>query len=176
LEKKVEETLKEMYRVFNSIAYWTTREVENEFLNVTYDITKAYKNTAAKIIMEYGDKIAPLIESYGDLMDDVEVNDRCNSTCAVRCFNPNMVHRSNRYYILGFERTCFSKCGCQFKFENNTKGQEMKQREFNKNKNEFDNFTNELENDAYETVRPSVNRFARAVENLGNEFTKAVKD
>jgi hypothetical protein len=52
--------------------------------------------------MEYGDKIAPVIESYGDLMEDVEVNDKCNSTCAVRCFNYKMADRINRRYILGF--------------------------------------------------------------------------
>jgi len=40
--------------------------------------------------------------------------------------------------------------------------------------NEFDNFTHELENDAYKIVNGSVNRFARAVKNLGNEFSKAV--
>ena len=46
--------------------------------------------------MEYGDKIAPVYESYGKLMDDVEVNDKCNTACGVKCFVPRYHDKINK--------------------------------------------------------------------------------
>ena len=64
--------------------------------DVLASVNEAYKNTAAKIIMEYGDKIAPVYESYGKLMDDVEVNDKCNTACGVKCFVPRYHDKINK--------------------------------------------------------------------------------
>ena len=62
--------------------------------DVLASVNEAYKNTAAKIIMEYGDKIAPVYESYGKLTVDIEED------------NWEEVHAEHSGYERGFWLEC----------------------------------------------------------------------
>jgi hypothetical protein len=112
-------------------------------------------------------------------MDDVEVNDKCNTACAVKCFNPHKFDVINKDYVLGFQRQCFSSCGCEFKFEKWTPAQkaqaEKNYKQLVKDVNELDKFHNELENDVVKIVRPAVERYAKKVEDLCADYTETLK-
>lgn len=62
-----------------------TRDERDELLSGLKD---AWKNTAAKLILNFGKTLAPVAEEWADLMQYVQVNDECDQTCALKCYNP----------------------------------------------------------------------------------------
>ena len=71
-------------------------------------VANAYKNTLGKMIIDYGKTVAPVYRAYGDLIEEINVNPKCNETCAITCFKPCKVNDGfTANWTLGFKRSCF---------------------------------------------------------------------
>ena len=118
--KKVNDMGKSISKKFEDFSKQAKKDLKNSTKELGKAVQDAYKNTAAKMIMDFGGIIGPILENTGDLMQEFSPSEGCNSTCAVQCWNPDRKTHS-KWYTLGFDMSCFKDCGCKFKYESWTK-------------------------------------------------------
>lgn len=69
----------------------------------------AWKNTAAKLILNFGKEIVPVVHAWADLMKHVQVDEKCDQDCAVKCLDVKAP-----FEHMFFDRTCLQNCNCRF--------------------------------------------------------------
>lgn len=72
-------------------------------------LTEAFRNSAAKTILNFGRTIVPVVQSWAEVMKHVQVNPKCNQDCAVKCLDPK-AGCENMY----FNEKCLASCSCEF--------------------------------------------------------------
>lgn len=72
------------------------------------ELCDAWRNTAAKILLNFGKTMAPVISQWAEIMKEVQVNDDCDQDCAVKCIDPKA--RNTMFFNQG----CLDSCNCKF--------------------------------------------------------------
>ena len=72
------------------------------------DISNAYKNAGAKLILNFGRFFAPVIEDYGKLLTYSKPSENCDHDLAVQCWDP----ARHGFENIGFDIYCLERIGC----------------------------------------------------------------
>jgi gas vesicle protein len=176
---KVNDMKKSISKKFDDFNKLAKSELKNTTMELGKAVQDAYKNTAAKMIMDFGEHIGPILENTGELISEVSVADGCNSACAVKCWNPSRADTVSRTYTFGFNNTCFRACGCRFKFESWTQQQakefENTAKDLGKNVNELAKFGQDIAREASEKIVPALQKFGKKAAELQDDYAATVK-
>jgi hypothetical protein len=67
-------------------------------------LNKAFKTTAAKMILNFGKIIPPVVQSWAEVMRHIQVNPECDQNKAVQCLDP-----MEGYETLYFNPACLER-------------------------------------------------------------------
>ena len=177
--KKVDDMGNSISKKFDDFAKQAKKDLKNSTKELGKAVQDAYKNTAAKMIMDFGEYLGPILENTGDLLEEVSVADGCNSACAVKCWRPDRADRVNNQFTFGFNNTCFRACGCRFKFESWTQQQakeaEQTAKNLDKNINDLAKFGQDLAKEAREKIVPALEKFGMKAAKVSEDYADTVK-
>ena len=72
-------------------------------------LNKAFKTTAAKMLLNFGKIIPPVVQSWAEVMRHIQVNPECDQNKAVQCLDP-----MEGYETLYFNPACLERFSCRF--------------------------------------------------------------
>ena len=85
------------------------KKTRKERIALMKNLREAFKNTAAKMLLNWGRVFPPLASSWAEVMRHVQVDKTCDQECAVDCLD----FRAGSETMF-FNPTCLSKCHCKF--------------------------------------------------------------
>ena len=97
------------FKVYGSKYMSKTKAEQVALMN---KLKEAFRNTAAKMILNFGKTIPPLARSWAEVMKYIQVNDKCDQECAIQCLDPKAGCES-----LYFNTRCLASCNCRFDIE-----------------------------------------------------------
>lgn len=150
--------------------YLTTTKAER--MALLQMLSKAFRNTAAKMILNFGKTIPPVVHSWAQVMKHLQVNDQCDQTCAVKCLDPKA-----SYETLYFNPTCLSSCRCRFDIEDlEPTVLRAKMDNVTRNFESVNRFFREVGVENVKLVKPSFDEYMRKAEGLHAEFGALLKE
>jgi hypothetical protein len=104
--------INEMVSDFEDFGGRYIAKTKSERIALMKKLKEAFRNTAAKMILNFGKIVPPLVSSWAQVMKHVQVNERCDQNCAVKCLDPKAGCET-----LYFNPICLEKCNCEFDIE-----------------------------------------------------------
>jgi ElaB/YqjD/DUF883 family membrane-anchored ribosome-binding protein len=159
---------------------WAKNHTKAAQKELAKSLKKVYEDSTKKIVKEFKDKVVPVLEVAEDFIDDVETNRECDNDCAVKCWEPKKADKVDSKWVLGFNRTCFTKCNCSFKFE---KWSDKKKKELNdtvkgldKKMKDLIKFGKDLAEEIKDKVAPALEEYQKRDQEEQDKFNEMAKD
>lgn len=167
-EKEIDEIIED-FKDFGE-RYITRTKAER--IALMRKLKEAFKNTAAKMILNFGQTIPPVVKSWADVMKHVQVNKECDQECAVNCLD--FLAGCETMY---FNRRCLSSCHCKFDFETIEPSHiRMKMDEITKNADNVNRFFKDLNMENIKLLKPSFDTYMMKASGLHHEFGELLKE
>lgn len=140
-----------------------------------------YKEAVGKITMEWGDLVEPLVDHVGEAFDNKTMKGVCDAHCAVKCWNGKKFDTKNKNWQYGFDKACFSKCGCEFKLDKKPTNQTKKDFENAAKKIEGDvaellKFGEQVADEARDKLVPALEKYDKRSQEIIDEYLKTVRN
>ena len=135
-------------------------------------LNEAFRNTAAKMILNFGRIIPPVVQSWAEVMRHVQVNPECDQNKAVKCLDP-MAGCETLY----FNPHCLAKYNCKFEIEDvNPNLIRSKMDNITRNYESVNRFFNKINVENMKRVRPSFDAYLEKASGLHEEFADLLKE
>jgi len=147
-------------------------KTKKERVKLMKKLTEAFRNTAAKMILNFGKIIPPVVQSWTEVMRHVQVNPECDQKNAVKCLDP-MAGIETLY----FNPHCLAKFNCKFEIEDvDPKIIRTKMDNITLNYQNVNRFFNKINVDNMKLVKPSFDAYLEKASGLHEEFGELLKD
>lgn len=135
-------------------------------------LKEAFKNTAAKMILNFGSTFPPLVDSWAQVMKHMQVNEGCDQECAVKCLDP-LAGCENMY----FNPSCLSTCKCKFDIERIEPSViREKVDEVTKNAENVNRFFKGVNMENIKLLKPAFDTYMSKAAGLHEEFGELLKE
>jgi hypothetical protein len=173
----IEETGKSIAKKWEDYSKFEDRLNKESAKDLKKALEDAYKDTLAKISMEWGDKIEPLVDHIGEAFDNKTQSGVCDAECAVKCWRANKFDKNNNNWQYGFNVTCFKKCGCAFKPDNNQTRKDFKDaaKKIEGDINDLIKYGEDVADYAANKIVPALDRYNERTSQIMNEYLKTVR-
>lgn len=133
-------------------------------------LREAYKNTAAKMLLNFGKVFPPLASSWAQVMQHIQVDKNCDQECAVECLDYRAGCES-----MFFNPTCLDKCKCKFAISSvDPEHIKTKMDEVTKNAENVNHFFKGIGAEDMKIIKPSYDSYLIKARDLHEEFGELV--
>ena len=147
-------------------------KTKKERVKLMKKLTEAFRNTAAKIILNFGKIIPPVVHSWSEVMRHVQVNPECDQKNAVKCLDPMV-----GYETLYFNPHCLAKYNCKFEIEDlDPKMIRTKMDNITRNYENVNRFFNKVNVENMKRVKPAFDAYLEKASELHQEFGELLKE
>lgn len=167
-EKEIDELIEDFEDFSDKYLHKTKKERKA----LMKKLNEAFRNTAAKMILNFGKIIPPVVQSWVEVMRHVQVNPECDQNKAVKCLNP-----MEGYETLYFNPRCLEKYNCHFEIEDiDPKNLRLKMDNVTRNYERVNRFFNSINVENMKKVRPSFDKYLEKASGLHEEFADLLKE
>ena len=167
-----EDEINEIIRDFKEFGYKYITRTKAERIALMNKLKLAFKNTAAKLILNFGKTIPPLVQSWATVMKHVQVNDKCDQNCAVKCLDPKAGCDS-----MYFNPRCLASCNCKFDIETvNPKVLRTKVDDITRNAENVSRFFKGVNTENMRLIKPSLDAYLNKASDLHMEFGELLRE